>query len=214
MIRKIRNIVNSKDCYNFLNNFTPVLFDEKNSDFLHHKGRLDYYNEKSEKTFEGYKSCGGVTYILDYYLKRKGIKTKMGIKKIGYGKYLEDHCFLYYDNFIIDPTYRQLFRINLSPNSLYYDNLYSKPLVFVGKFDDLENLLIEQNFLYYGEGFNKSLEYDDILYFWKDFNDVTERLDCHHVVNNHDYAIRKGEMFFNLNRKILYYNLRNKVEKK
>jgi hypothetical protein len=213
MIRKIRNIVNSKDCYNFLNNFTPILFDEKNSNFLHHKGRLDYYKKKSKKTFEGHKSCGGVSYILDYYLKRKGIKTKMGIKKIGYGKYLEDHCFLYYDNFIIDPTYRQLFRINLSPNSSYYHNLYSKPLVFVGQFDDLENLLIEQNFLYYGEGFNNSLEYEDTLYFWNDFEDVTEKLDSHLVVNNHDYAIKKGEMFFNLNRKIFHYNLKNKVEK-
>ena len=177
MIRKIRSIVNSKDCYNFLNKFTPILFDKTNSDFLHHKGRLEYYEDKSEKTFEGHKACGGVTYILDCYLKRKGIKTKMGIKKIGYGKYLD-----------------------------------SKPLVFVGNFDDLENLFTEQNYLYLGEGSNKSLEYDDTLYFWEDFKDVTERLDSHHVLNNHDYAIRKGEMFFNLNRKILYYNLKNKVE--
>ena len=212
MIRKIRSIVNSKDCYNFLNNFTPILFDKINSDFLHNKGRLDYYKKKSEKTFEGHKSCGGVSYILDYYLKRKGIKTKMGIKKIGYGKYLEDHCFLYYDNFIIDPTYRQLFRINLAPNSFYYDNLYNKPLVFVGKFDDLESLYVEQNYLYLGEGANKSLEYEDILYFWEDFKDVTERLDSHNVINNHHYAIRKGEMFFNLNRKLLHYNLKNKIE--
>ena len=37
MLKKISNIVNTRECYNFLNKTVPVLLKEKNNLFLHNK---------------------------------------------------------------------------------------------------------------------------------------------------------------------------------
>jgi hypothetical protein len=195
MLKNISKIVNTKDCYNFLSKTIPILYEEYDDTFLHNDRRLELH-KKSRYTFEGYMSCGGTTYMLHYYLKKFNIDTNLGLKSFGYGKYLEDHCFLYKDDLIIDPTYRQIFRINANGNSYYQYYLYNLPFIFVGNIDDLiflNNDLIKN---YYVE-FNKTFD-DDKLYFWKDYSDNSSKLDCHLVANDINYAINKGEIYYNL----------------
>lgn len=201
MINKISNIVNSHKCYNFLCKTVPIVYEESNDLFLHNKKRMEFYN-RSQNTFEGYMSCGGTTYLLHYYLLKNNINTKLGLKSFGYGKYLEDHCFLYSDNIIIDPTYRQIFRQNVNGDSFYKNYLYNLPFIFVGTYDDLDIIYNDLDKFYYKE-FNNPLE-DNKLYFWKNFKDNSKKLDCPLVVDDIDYAISKGSIYYNL------YNFFNK----
>lgn len=207
MLKKISNIVNTRECYNFLNKTVPVLLKEKNNLFLHNKKRLEFH-EPSMKTFEGKFSCGATSYLLHYYLRKNNINTKLGLKKKGYGKYLEDHSFLYLDDLIIDPTFRQFYNPNIRGDSYYYDFLYELPFVFVGNIFDFEDIENELNKIYFEEISINSL-INDKMYFYRDFKDISHKLDCHHVVSNQDYSISKGEMFYNLHR---FINYRLKIE--
>ena len=135
----ISKLVNSNKSYYFLNKYVPYLFND-NYLILHNKNRLKYY-KPYKNTFEGKSCCGAVCYTLNFILKNNNIDTKLMIKKIGYGKYKEDHCFLLTNNnYIIDPTYRQFFSNNNNINSIYNKYLFNEcPFIFVGRYSDLIN---------------------------------------------------------------------------
>ena len=125
--------------YKFLNDLLPILLYETDNIFLHNTRQIKNQNEIiSKNTFEGSFSCGASCYLLKYFFERNDIPTRIIYSKIGYGKYFEDHCFLKYADYIIDPTYRQMF----SGKSLETDNyLFQKlPWIFIGKYNKLEEI--------------------------------------------------------------------------
>jgi len=195
MIYKIMNLVNNPKCYNYLNLTIPILYEKNDNLFYHNKKRLEHYNPSS-KTFEGLMCCGGTSYLLSYYLKQNNINTKLVKSSFGYGKYLEDHCFLLYnDNIIIDPTFKQFFTTDYdnNGNNNYYNYLYCNlPFVFVGNYDTFNILHNNLRDLYFHK-FNRTL--DSKLFFWKAYKDISYKLDLHDVVNNKEYAKNKGKMF-------------------
>lgn len=197
MIYRIINLVNSSKCYNYLNSTVPILF-ERNNNFHHNKKRLEYFNP-SIKTFEGLMCCGGTSYLLNYYLNQNDIRTKLVKSSFGYGKYLEDHCFLLYDDkIIIDPTYKQFFTSGYEGegNDSYYNYLYSNlPFIFVGNFEDITNIQNNLRFLYF-EKYKQSI--DSKLFFWKAYKDFSYKLDLDEVVKDKKYAKDKGKMFEDL----------------
>ena len=106
----IKTIVNKG--YHFLNDLLPILFYELENTFLHNKSQVEIQGIKSRNTFEGTLACGASCYLMKYFLERYDISTKTMYSKRGYGNYLEDHCFLVKDDYIIDPTYLKCFQDN------------------------------------------------------------------------------------------------------
>ena len=127
---KIRKIV--KNSYYFLNQTIPVLQGSSSCYFLHNKQRISVLKIPSQKTFDGYMNCGAACLLLNYYLNSCNIPTKIMKSKIGYGKYLEDHCFLVMeDSTIIDPTYRQMFLTYSKPDDTYMKYLFERKPLFL-----------------------------------------------------------------------------------
>lgn len=202
MIYRIINLVNTSKCYNYLNSTVPILF-ERNDNFHHNKKRLEHF-KPSVKTFEGSMCCGGTSYLLNYYLNQYDVETKLVKSTFGYGKYLEDHCFLLYDDkIIIDPTYKQFFTSGYEGkgNDPYYNYLYSKlPFIFVGNFEDITDIQNNLRYLYY-RNYKKPI--DSKLFFWKVYSDYSYLLDLEKVINDKEYAKDKGKMFEDL---YIYFN--------
>ena len=154
----IRIIVNKG--YHFVNDLLPILFYEVDNTFLHNKSQVEIQEIKSRNTFEGTLACGASCYLMKYFLERHSLSTKTMYSKRGYGKYLEDHCFLVKDEYIIDPTYRQMFsRQSLDTDTYLFQEL---PWAFVGKYHELESISnkIDHTFS------------DDNMYFWRHSNEI------------------------------------------
>ena len=135
-LKNLRKIGNSS--YKFLNDLLPILFYETDNIFLHNPQQINQNGNISKNTFEGRFSCGASCYLLQYFLERHDIRTKAIYSKRGYGKHLEDHCFLQHSNYIIDPTYRQMFsRQSLETDNYLFHNL---PWIFVGEYNEIENI--------------------------------------------------------------------------
>lgn len=192
----ISKLVNSNYTYYFINKYVPYLFNDSDL-ILHNENRLKYY-PKSKITYEAYSCCGAVCYTLNYLLNKFNINNKLMIKKIGYGKYKEDHCFLLTDNdYIIDPTYRQLFTNNNNIKNYYNTFLYEKcPFIFVGKYSDL--LLFHKKLSFIHLQSYKYLLSDKNLIFYHNYNISDIKLDFKNVVTSYDYSLEKGKYFLNL----------------
>ena len=161
----IRTIVNNG--YHFVNDLLPILFYEVDNTFLHNKSQVEIQGVKSRNTFEGTLACGASCYLMKYFLERHGISTKTMYSKWGYGKYLEDHCFLVKDDYIIDPTYRQMFsNQSLETDTYLFQEL---PWAFVGKYHELESI---SNKIYRTSNKIYRTFPDDNIYFWKHFNEI------------------------------------------
>lgn len=117
-------------------------------------------------TYEGYLLCGAMCHIINTNLD---IQTEKYIYKKGYGKYYEDHVFLRYGDYIIDPTYRQMFRSYCGNGSeTFYKILYeSNEPFFVGKDHELFQLYDELNNQHIKD-FGEELE--NKLYFYSQSN--------------------------------------------
>ena len=154
---------------------------------MHNKDRLKYF-KPSENTFEGKMSCGGTCYLLNFYLKKNGIETSFVRRQIGYGKYLEDHCFLLYNNkYIIDPTYRQMFSGYGHNNDKYLHYLFHDlPFVFVGTNNELVKIYYKLSNLY-EKKHNISLSNENLI-FWNNYKNENYKLDLKLVINNYNYA--------------------------
>lgn len=158
---------------------------ESDSSF-HNYSRLKKI-KKGKKTYCGQMKCGITTFALGNILKNN-MDIDMYMYRFGYGKYLEDHVFLKYKEYIIDPTYRQFFtddRSGFNFNnkdsskysgiSIYNNYLYDLPPFFVGTMDDLYNLYIKLDKLNSEEFEYNSLS-KDILDNWQEDYCITERL--------------------------------------
>ena len=193
MCNRLKAIINSS--YNFLNKTVPIIQYHKNAKFLHN---LNYTNNKdltySKNTFEGYLNCGATCYILSYLLEKKGIKTNM-VKTVAYKDSKQfDHVFLKYRDYIIDPTYRQLFRdYNIQKNDLFMHHLYNeRNFFFLGCGNKLYTLLneYENNYTlnYNGKPYNIMKHYENYI-------DISDKQDLDLVVRDVKYAESKGECF-------------------
>ena len=183
--------------YKFLNNAAPIIQKKNNNLFLHDKQRYNMYKKTSKKTFVGELSCGVCSFLLNYYLKKIGVENKIMKTTFGYGKYLEDHCFLMHGDIIIDPTYRQMI-LGYSRNDDYSKYVFEKnSFIFVGNYNQLENHFEELSYLY-----KKNYKIDNLrenLIFWQNSEEVKR---CK------KYAINKGENYLKLHKYLnnLNYN--------
>ena len=177
------------EIYKFINNAAPIIQDEKNNLFLHNKQRFNKYGITSQKTFVGESSCGVCSFLLKYYLDNLGIKSKIMKTTFGYGKYLEDHCYLLHNDIIIDPTYRQMI-LGYNYNDEYSEYIFEKnPFIFVGKYNELESYFENLSFLY-----KKNYKVDNIkenLIFWQSPKIYNLSIDIDEVKNCKKYAKKK-----------------------
>jgi hypothetical protein len=192
MNKNILKIINNS--YRFINRAVPILEMKKYNSFLHNNEIVKNLGNKSRRTFEGKYYCGSSCYILDYYLKCYGVKTKMILTENGYGKYKNDHCYLLYnDKYIIDPTYRQIFNVDNKYNK-YKKHLFVKsPFVFVGTYKRLEKFFIKSNSIYENH-YNSELD-DELLNNWfSKKKDISYKLDSYKLLDI-NYTMNKGDNF-------------------
>ena len=206
-INTIKNIAIKS--YPFLSIFVPMISGLPNEKVLYNKYISNNYCHLDEKSFEGKLACGASCYLLHYFLHEVGIKTKMMYKSIGYGKYLEDHCYLLYnDEIMIDPTYRQFFSEMINGKSEFSKLLFEKyPFVFVGDIQHFrKQYLILNNQHEISFKCNLDVSLSD---FWENSIESTELLDADKVLKCQYYAKKKGESFLQLNH--VYKNLNKKI---
>lgn len=193
----------SNNSYFFLKENLPILYGSNNSNFLHNKIISNNYKKLNQNSFEGNMACGGTCYLLHYYLEKYKINTKMKKKSIGYGKYLEDHCFLLYnEKIIIDPTFRQFFTDRILVKNNYSDLLFNKlPFVFVGTIDDFYKMhkILSLN---YNDIYKNKLE-TEVEDFWINSKNYSKVLDAKKVINDKNYAKKKGTFFLNLHNSLV-----------
>ena len=150
------------------------------------------------KSFVGTRNCGSACFIMKYLLESKGYDVNVikNSRRTEYG--LEDHVFLYVDNNIFDPTYRQFM---IDKRRKYYmcgykHNLFYKISPFLinekDKIHHQINNLLKINKKVYGSRF---AELDDIMVNWEFQEDVTERFNLHEYINNKDLLKEKPDYY-------------------
>ena len=166
------------------------------------------------KSFVGTKNCGSACFIMKYLLENKGYDVNVikNSRRTEYG--LEDHVFLYVDNNIFDPTYRQFMidrRGRRSPVLCKYNfHLFTQLSPFLinekGKIVyQLDNLL-KINKKVYGSAF---IELDELMENWEFQEDVTDTFDLHKYVDNKDLLLKKPDYYTYLINFIEEVNLQN-----
>ena len=158
------SLSNNFKCYKYLLKYLPLLTNS-NVDKLHYNGKV------LMNSFEGKNECGASSYLLYYFIKSNyNLKVKFMKSTFGYGKYKQDHLFLQYDNYLIDPTYKQF--LYSSCHNKKYNNFVSRnlPFIFVGYDISKQYKLCQNN---YFDITNTKLS-DENLVFWKNPVDVTE----------------------------------------
>ena len=169
MFSSLNKLVNNQKCYEYLIKFAPTLI--QNVESLHNKNRLKLY-PPSMRTFEGYCSCGAISFLLYHYIRKEyqDVPIKFLLSSYGYGKYLEDHLYLQVDKYLVDPTYRQ-FVVSYDETGKYLDFVFDEcPFIFVGKdikylFKDCQDKHLEIT--------SRNLRNDNLI-FWENSKDVTE----------------------------------------
>ena len=184
--------------YGFLNQAVPIILGEKNSKFLHNKTMSNNWSHLSRESYEGHFACGGNCYLLSYYLKKNEIKTTIMKKSIGYGKYLEDHCYLLYnDTIIIDPTYRQFYSSLISKQNEYSNILFKQlDFAFIGT---LEQFKIQHQMLCdkYQETYGHTIDVDTSD-FWENPKNISHQMDLDFLIKNPKICKKKGKLYFQL----------------
>ncbi len=186
----------------FIDRALPILNHMPNTHSLHNKHRMKVTNKKSKYTFDGKDNCGGVSYLLDYYLKTYGYECTLTSKSKGNFTSKKTHSFLTHGYFIIDPTYRQMFLPNYSEiDNVRGDDEFHKylfeflPMTFIGTFDELVGTFNDANNLHkvcYGHELKSNLE------MWQDGIDESRKSDFNKVVDSLTYATDKGSCYMKL----------------
>jgi hypothetical protein len=204
-LKHIQNF--SLKSYDFLVRTVPIILGESDNRFLYNRVISKNYYNLGPTTFEGYMSCGASCYLLHHYLKKQGVETRIMKKKIGYGDYLQDHCYLLYnDSLIIDPTWRQFFTDYVATNNNYSKILFNNyPFIFIGDIDSLYRTYNRLNTVHFST-YDIKLEVE-ICDFWENAADISKVLDCTKVLEDRDYAKNKGKLFIKLHDYVSINNL-------
>ncbi len=186
----------------FIDRTLPILNHMPNTNNLHNKHRMKVTDKKSKYTFDGKDNCGGVSYLLDYYLKTHGYECTLTSKSQGNFTSKQTHSFLTHGYFIIDPTYRQMFLPDYSEiDNVRGDDEFHKylfeflPMTFIGTFDELVGTFNDANNLHkvcYGRELKSNLE------MWQDGIDESRKSDFDKVVDSLRYATDKGSCYMKL----------------
>ena len=104
--------------------------------------RLENYgNRYCEKTYEGYDSCGLMSYSLYALIKRNEFANIKDMKVLNTQIEDGDHVFLFINNHIIvDPTYRQFLNYPEQEDEFYKFLFEENDPIFVGTYHTLNNL--------------------------------------------------------------------------
>jgi hypothetical protein len=184
--------------YPFLSKCVPIISGLSSEKLLYNRSISNNWRNLNENSFEGRLACGASCYLLHFILQESGIKTKMMYKSVGYGKYLEDHCYLLYrDEIVIDPTYRQFFSQMINGKSEFSKLLFqNNAFVFVGNIENFHThytILNNQHKI----SFNNNLEVT-VSDFWENSRESSELMDANKVLKNQCYAKEKGKVFLKL----------------
>ena len=188
--------------YPFINNLLPILDGYWSSKILHNKHRIKY-NKMSWKTFDGIMHCGGVSYLLSYYLQENDYYNTLTTTEKGCFNSKKTHSYLVHNYHIIDPTYRQMFLPdystvdNIHGNDEYHKHLFEKePFVFIGTYSELIHKYNELNKLH--EKVYNGLSLENKLDMWQDGKDESHKCDLDKVINDLSYATLKGRQYMKL----------------
>ncbi len=210
MIRKMNSFTRiCQNAYPFLESCIPILNYMPNTHSLHNKYRIKVEQNKSQSTFDGKNNCGGVSYLLDYFLKMHNYENTLTKTTVGNFTSKRTHTYLVNGYYIIDPTYRQMFTPdyseteNIKGDDEYHTYLFKHlPYTFIGTFDDFVSLYNTLNTLhklvYKQELTNK-------LYMWQDGVDISTKSDFDKVVDSLSYAQLKGAPYIKLHT-MLYHS--------
>ena len=170
--------------------------------------RYDYYlmHDKlmvkksgyQKKSFVGTNNCGAACFIMKYLLEEKNYDVRVirNSRRTEYG--LEDHVFLFLDNNIFDPTYRQFMIDKRNPNKLceYKHFLFNQiPPFLVNEKEKIVhqlNNLLKVNRKVYGEPF---IELNELMEYWEFQEDVTENFNLHEYIDNKNLLHDKPEYY-------------------
>ena len=143
---------------------------------------------ESKKSYEGHLLCGEASFITKYLLEKNGHHVDVVRNHFGYGRYLEDHCFLYVDNkYIVDPTYRQFLGDSRTENKHddYIKYIYELlPPIFIGKKEDLKmelNNILNINKEEYGSNL---ITFNDLHSHWNFDDYITNNYNFKKVTKN------------------------------
>ena len=196
---KLTNIC--RKSYSFLNELLPILNNYKTSHILHNKYRR--CNTKlSPNTFDGNMNCGGLSYLLSYYIDKHDFYNTLTTTTNGYLSSKRTHSYLMHNYFIIDPSYRQMFLPDYSNISdirgddMYHRHLFeTEPFVFIGTYQDLVSKYSEFNKIHketYGSELQNNLD------MWHDGKDMSRKSDLKRVISDLSYAMKKGSPYLKL----------------
>jgi len=198
-MNKLANVC--RNSYSFLNDLTPILNGYKTSNILHNKYRLQM-SKLSSKTFDGNMNCGGLSYLLSYYINEHAFYNTLTTTSKGCLSSKRSHSYLMHNYFIIDPSYRQMFLPDYSNideirgDDKYHQRLFEiEPFVFIGTYQDLVSKYNDFNKLHqetYGTELKSNLD------MWQDGVDMSCQCDFEKVVSNLSYAKQKGYPYMKL----------------
>lgn len=195
MYRTIYNILDKN--YALLNKLVPIVQYQSNPKFLHNLSYAKNNEFYNKKTFEGYLNCGAVCYFVSYLLNKNSIENKMVRSVVRKDCKNFDHVFIMVNDYIIDPTYRQLFRDNDVSCDIFMNYLYNTcDYFFIGKYGKLETLCNDYTNFYKKENNEEPF---NIISHYQNYQDISYIQDLDKVIHDKEYAKVKGKCFEKLN---------------
>ena len=153
------------------------LFNPKTKKEMFNKDRF-LLTENPEETFQGSYLCGLSTYILGQFYS-DSFDTRVLKTTFGYGKYLEDHCYIMLNNeIIVDPTIRQFLNDPRGKGkSDYCLQLYQEEHpIFVGTRNQLEMHLLNFYNLNKASFGNTYLDLEELNFWWSGTQDYSFKM--------------------------------------
>ena len=162
-----------------LNNFSNIINNARkvsnDAYLMFHPKRVGKFTHS--KCYDGYLNCGPVCLAVHYLLKKNNIDSHVFKARSGFGDYINDHVFIYSDQTLIDPTYKQFLRDTRGADDTYQKFIYEDlDKFFIGDLKGLEEIyknakLVNQiTFKDYN-----LVELDDLNYYWANPIDVTHK---------------------------------------
>ena len=163
-----------KNFQNLINNARKV----SNDTFLmFHPKRLEKYSES--KCYDGYLNCGPMCLAVHKLLKDNNIESRVFKARSGLNDFSTDHVFIYSNQKLIDPTYKQFLRDTRGEDDTYQKFIYEDlDKFFIGEISNLttiyQNAKLVNQITY--KDYNL-VDLEDLNYYWINPIDVTHKFD-------------------------------------